>query len=274
MSKRILLTGCGSGIGRAAARELIGRGHEVVVTDRAEGNVADLAGPDGQEPAARFQLDVTVPADITRVREAAGPVDVLVNNAGMGLLLPVELAEVDLVRRAFEVNVLGALAMSQAFLPAMRERRSGRIVAVSSVAARRVRPMTGIYGATKHALEAMLEALRYEVRLFGVDVVVVEPGWVDTDFGRNRLGAGVKVGAPYDVIVRRARRFAEDAGATPQPVREVAAAIADVVEADTPPFRWPTSAGASSMIDQRRVLTDEAYEASVMRILCPDEPRR
>jgi NAD(P)-dependent dehydrogenase (short-subunit alcohol dehydrogenase family) len=166
------------------------------VTDQAEHVLADMAGPGGRMPAARFRLDVTVPADIARVRDAIGPIDVLVNNAGLGLLLPVELAEVDLVRRVFEVNVLGALALSQAFLPAMRNRRSGRILAVSSVAARRVRPMTGIYGATKHALEAMLEALRYEVRLFGVDVVVVEPGWVDTDFGRHRLGAGVRWGRP------------------------------------------------------------------------------
>jgi hypothetical protein len=82
------------------------------------------------------------------------------------------------------------------------------------------------------------------------------------------------VGAPHDVIVRRARRFAEDGEATPQPVTEVATAIADAVDADTPPFRWPTSASASSMIAQRRALTDEEYEESVMRALHPVEPPR
>ncbi|GHF36426.1 NAD(P)-dependent dehydrogenase (short-subunit alcohol dehydrogenase family) [Amycolatopsis bartoniae] len=153
--------------------------------------------------------------------------------------------------------------MSQAFLPAIRERGSGRILAVSSVAGRRVGPTTGIYAAIKHALEAVLEALRYEVRLFGVDVVVVEPGRVDTESGKHRLAGSVPVGKPYEDLVRRAGRSTGDA--TAQPVTEVAAVIADAVDADTPPFRWATSAEASAMIDQRRTLSDEKYEELVMR---------
>jgi NADP-dependent 3-hydroxy acid dehydrogenase YdfG len=100
MSSRILITGSGSGIGRAVAADLLGRGHEVIATDLAEESLADLTGPEGRVPAARFRLDVTDPADIERVRAAAGDVDVLLNSAGIGLLRPVELADVDLVRRA------------------------------------------------------------------------------------------------------------------------------------------------------------------------------
>ena len=122
--------------------------------------------------------------------------------------------------------------------------------------------MTGIYGATKHALETV----RYARSLFDVDVVVVEPGWLDSDFGGHRLAADIRVGAPYDAIVRRGRRSAEDSAPGPRSAAEVAAAIADAVEAAPVPLRWRPPDAAAMIEPGARALDDE-YEQPGMGVL-------
>ena len=138
---RVLITGCSTGIGRATAVELTKRGHEVVATARRPETLADL------DVADRLALDVDDDASVASLRDAAGQVDVLVNNAGFEVSGPIEKVPLDEVRRMFETNVFGALRMIQAFLPAMRERGSGTIVNVSSVAGRAAAPLGALYSA-------------------------------------------------------------------------------------------------------------------------------
>ena len=169
---RILVTGAGSGVGRATAALLAGRGHEVIATAR------DRATLDELEVATRLHLDVADATSVDEVHRELGWVDALVNNAAISFRGPIEHVAVEHVREMFETNVLGPVRLIQAFVPGMRERRSGVVVNISSVAGHVAQPLSGYYAATKHALEAISEALYVELAHFGVRVVVVEPGFI------------------------------------------------------------------------------------------------
>src|SRR3989440_4971096 len=181
-SKAVLITGCSSGIGRAIAERLVARGHRVSATARRPDAIADLAER-GCETLALDVLDEdSMRAAVARVEEAEGAVGVLVNNAGYGQSGAVEAVPPELVRRNFETNLFGYLRMAQLVLPGMRRQGSGRIVNLSSVAGRVTMPGSGPYSATKFAIEALSDALRFEVRGFGVHVVLIEPGPIRTGF--------------------------------------------------------------------------------------------
>ena len=190
----ILITGATSGIGRAAAMRLVRAGHLVLAGGRRPGALAELARAAGDrlEPVV---LDVTDPASVEAARELVGRrtggrgLDVLVNNAGYALPGPLEaLPEADL-RRLFDTNVFGLLAVTRAFVPAMRERGRGRVVNVGSIMGRVAMPLLGAYNASKHAVAAVTDALRMELAPFGVTVVLVEPGAVRTGFAATALAA-------------------------------------------------------------------------------------
>jgi NAD(P)-dependent dehydrogenase (short-subunit alcohol dehydrogenase family) len=206
----ILITGATSGIGRDAAVYLASRGHRVFACGRNERALAELRAEDGITALA---LDVTSPASIAaakaevdRLTDGAG-VDVLINNAGYGLMGPLEMLSDDDVRAQFETNVFGLLAVTRAFLPAMRERRSGRILNVSSVGGRITFPLGGAYHATKYAVEAMSDALRMEVRQFGIEVVLIEPGYIKTGFTSTSVSLLERYkdgGSPYAAVLAQA----------------------------------------------------------------------
>jgi NAD(P)-dependent dehydrogenase (short-subunit alcohol dehydrogenase family) len=185
----ILVTGATAGIGKAAALHLHARGHRVIGTGRNAKALAELK----QAGLLAVTLDVTSQAsidaaklEVDRLTSGHG-VDVLVNNAGYGLFGPLEVLDDADVRAQFDTNVFGLLAVTRAFLPAMRERRSGRIVNVSSVGGRMVFPLGGAYHATKFAVEAMSTALRLELQPFGIGVSVIEPGYIKTEFTATTL---------------------------------------------------------------------------------------
>jgi NAD(P)-dependent dehydrogenase (short-subunit alcohol dehydrogenase family) len=181
----ILITGASSGIGRACAERLGAQGHRVYGTSRKP------AG--GASPVTMLEMDVTREADVDRavsaVLQAESRLDVLVNNAGSGVAGAVEDTTLDEARAQFETNFFGPLRVCSAVLPHMRAQRSGLIVNVSSIAGSVPLPFQGIYSATKAALGAMTEALRMEVRPFGVRVVLLEPGDFRTGFTASRTRA-------------------------------------------------------------------------------------
>jgi len=210
----ILITGATSGIGRDAALRLAELGHRVIATGRRPAALTTLAE---EARGAGLSLDTvrvdvndqaTIDAAVAEVDALTGGhgVDVLVNNAGFGLIGPVtEMSDAD-VRAQFDTNVFGLLAVTRAFVPKMRSRRSGRILNVTSGAGRAAFPFFGPYAATKFAVEALSDALRYELGGFGIDVVLIEPGMTRTGFADHALskvaGYGGE-GAPYrDVLAR------------------------------------------------------------------------
>ena len=178
MGERVMITGAGSGFGKGAALALAARGHEVLATTETEEQAAALRA---EAPALRVEkVDITDPADVARVRD--WEVDVLIDNAGMGATGPMADVPMEVVRRVFEVNVFGTLAVSQAVIPGMIERGRGRIIIVSSIAGVAVAPTFGPYSMTKHALEAMGRAMRAELAGFGIDVTLLNPGPYQTGF--------------------------------------------------------------------------------------------
>jgi NAD(P)-dependent dehydrogenase (short-subunit alcohol dehydrogenase family) len=261
-NKLAIVTGCSSGIGRATALELTARGYEVVATARRLDAIADL------DVARTLVLDVDSDDSVAAVRTAVGPVDVLVNNAGFGIEGAVEKVPLADVRRAFETNFFGAARMIQAFVPAMRERGSGAIVNISSVAGIVGGPLGGFYSATKFALEALSESLHLEVGHFGIKVLVVEPGVIDTSFGDNRVDHRVGSG-PYDELAEKwesARTVLGSGEPAPGP-ELVAIKLCDALEAENSPLRLPVGADAELIAASRQGASYDEFEAQMRQVL-------
>jgi NAD(P)-dependent dehydrogenase (short-subunit alcohol dehydrogenase family) len=179
-SKIVLITGCSTGIGQDLARRLALAGYTVIASARRPETLADLP------VALALPLDVTDAASVAgataEVMRRFGSVDVLVNNAGYAVRGAVEEVSDEQVREMFDVNVYGVMRMIRAVVPHMRQRRAGRIVNIGSVGGKLVVPVNGTYSATKYALEALSDALRLELALFGIQVVLIEPGNIRTNF--------------------------------------------------------------------------------------------
>jgi len=202
----VIITGASSGIGEAAARRLARGRAKLVISARRADRLQALArelDPSGQRVLA-VVADVTDDADRRRlINEALGKfgrIDALVNNAGYGTRGPLELVPVELIRRNFETNLFSLVALTQLVVPHLRERGSGRIVNIGSVAVRIARPLSSIYDSTKHALEAITDGLRGELAPFGVEVVLIRPGFILTEFvdTANRVsGPVIENAGPY-----------------------------------------------------------------------------
>lgn len=196
---KILITGCSSGFGLAIAQKFVAAGWDVVATMRTPRN--DLLPPNDRLEI--LPLDVTSADSIARTIEAAGTIDALVNNAGVGMLNVLEGSEMSKIRELFETNVFGAMAMTKAVLPQMRARRSGVIVNVSSAVTIRPLPALSVYSASKAALNAFTESLALEAALFGIRAKLVLPGSAPTTgFGKNAVSRmGMEIPEPYAAFV-------------------------------------------------------------------------
>ncbi|AKJ67304.1 short-chain dehydrogenase [Pandoraea thiooxydans] len=236
-----LITGCSGGFGRELAKQVLARGWRAVVTARHSATVADLleGHPDR---ALALDLDVTdrrqIDHAVTQTLRCFGRIDVLVNNAGYGYLAAIEEGEDDAVRAMFETNVFGLVDMTKAVLPAMREQRSGLVINISSIGGLRSAPAIGYYNGTKYAVEGISEALSYELKPLGIDVLIVEP----SGFRTNWAGASLKQSATHiddyaDTAGARRRQTMGRSGHQPgDPVRG-AQAIIEAALSDTPPLR-------------------------------------
>jgi NAD(P)-dependent dehydrogenase (short-subunit alcohol dehydrogenase family) len=256
-----LVTGCSTGIGRAAALQLHRAGVTTVATARSLRTLDELA----DAGCTVLELDVTDDAGrracVEEVTARHGGVDVLVNNAGYAEMGPVEQVPLDAWRRQLETNVLGPVALSQLVLPGMRAAGRGRIVNVSSMGGEITFPGGGAYHASKYALEALSDALRVEVRPFGVQVVVVQPGPVATSFGDNAADLGVYDRGPYGGLSRALARAIHEQtprGSAPEAVARV------VVRAATtrrPATRYRVGAMSRGLVLGRRVVPDRTWDA-------------
>jgi NAD(P)-dependent dehydrogenase (short-subunit alcohol dehydrogenase family) len=268
ISKAVLITGCSTGIGRATAEFLARRGHTVYATARRPESIADLEAVGCRTLALDVTDDASMQGAVAAVEEAEGAVGALVNNAGYSQSGAVETVPLEDVRRQFETNVFGLLRMCQLVLPGMRRQAHGRIVNVSSMGGKLTFPGGGIYHATKHAVEAISDAMRFEVKGFGVDVVVIEPGLIKTHFAETAVGSVSQDEGPYAEF--NTAVSAATAGAYEGPIgrlgggpEAVAKAIEKALTADRPRTRYPVTASARLLLAQRALLPDRAWDAVV-----------
>jgi NAD(P)-dependent dehydrogenase (short-subunit alcohol dehydrogenase family) len=279
-SKAVLITGCSSGIGRATALRLAGAGWTVYATARRPETLTELA----QAGCRTLALDVTdeqsMQAAVTEIEAAEGAVGVLINNAGYSQSGAIETVPLDAVRRQFETNVFGLVRLTQLVLPNMRAQRWGKIVNVGSMGGRLSFPGGGHYHATKHALEAISDALRFELRGFGIDVILLEPGLITTEFGEAATASmaeaelsGEDPYAKFNATVGAVTKGAYEGpmkvlGGGPERVAKV---IDRALRRRHPPARITITPSAKVTIGMRRLLPDRAWDA-MMRQQFP-QPR-
>ncbi len=277
--KSVLVTGASTGIGRASALRMDTEGWRVFAAVRREVDAAALREA-GSERLAPVMLDVTDAGQIAAAAEqVAGEVgeaglDGLVNNAGIAVLSPLETIPVEDFRRQIEVNLTAQVAVTQAFLPLIR-RATGRIVFVSSIGGRMALPFGGPYHASKHGIEAVADCLRQELRPWGIDVAVIEPGSIDTPIwergeriadevsGRAHDSQEELYGKAIERFRAAVKRTAER-GISPE---KVAKPISHALTASRPRTRYVVGADARGQALARRVLPDRAFDSLVARIM-------
>lgn len=267
--RTVLITGCSSGIGEATAERLAKSGWTVYATARKPETLEGLAA----KGCRTLALDVTSEESMTKavktVLDETGRIDALVNNAGYSQSGAAETLDLDEVRRQFETNVFGLLRLSQLVLPAMREQRSGRIVNISSMGGKLVFPGGGIYHATKYAVEALSDAMRFEVAGFGVKVVIVEPGLITTNF-ENAAVASMDSNddGPYAEFNAQVAKSTKEVysgpmrhlGGGPDSVAKV---IEKALKARRPRIRYTVTASAKMAIASRRLIGARAWDAAM-----------
>ncbi|HEX6243317.1 MAG TPA: SDR family oxidoreductase [Polyangiales bacterium] len=234
----ILITGCSSGIGQALAKELASRGHTVFASARKLDTLAELRGPKLQGLALDVTDDASIADAVSQVVAGAGRVDMVINNAGFNPFGP--LAEVPLadVRRLFETNVVGPLALIQAVFPHMAQRRSGRIVNVGSVVGLLPTPFAGPYCASKASVHMLSEVLRMEVEPFGVQVIEVQPGAVRSsiaDKGSVGIERYQSDASRYRAVAGGIEKRAQTSQDRPMETSDFAREVSDALLADTAP---------------------------------------
>jgi NAD(P)-dependent dehydrogenase (short-subunit alcohol dehydrogenase family) len=270
--KVVIVTGASRGFGEAATRELARRGHRVVATMRNPGRDAAKVVAGYEESITVEALDVTdssrVVEVVDRAAERFGRIDALVNNAGYGLYGAIDELTEDEVRTQFDTNFMGEWRMCRAVVPHMRAAGRGTIINVSSLGAKLVAPLTGMYSATKAAIEAMTECLRYELDRFGIWVMALEPGMYKSDWQTTSLALSERLAAGdsnYQESADRALKAFRDMAQTRPGSDAVAAVMADMCELEQrPPLRLPIGDDAHRLSLARASATDDEWERSVM----------
>ena len=275
----VLITGGTDGLGRATAILFASEGYRVFAAGRnAEKRAAlEQLAEEKSLPLETVDLDVTSDDSASRaiaeIERRAGPVSVLVNNAGIAIAAVMEEVSVDDLRKQFETNVFGAVRMTQRVLPAMRARRRGHIINMSSVAGRVSNPLFGPYSGSKHALEAISDAQRMEVAPFGIRVVLIEPGFIPTNINRaaaelssqymNHAAASPYARAYLSVLKMVQKRVASSK-TTPE---DCARVILRAVRSPNPRARYTVTREAQITIAMRWLLSDRRMDKMTMRML-------
>jgi NAD(P)-dependent dehydrogenase (short-subunit alcohol dehydrogenase family) len=267
--KTALVTGASSGIGKATAERLLKAGYITYASARR---------PEALEPLRALgchalRLDVTDEASMVEAVSAItaehGAVDVLVNNAGYGVMGAIEEVPLADWRRQFETNVFGLVRLTQLVLPGMRAKRSGRIINISSGGGEFTFPLAGAYHASKYAVESISDALRFEVRCFGIQVIVVQPGVVDTPLAAATVDAiQTAPTSPYAPLINSFRQLSAQSHATrqgyvtPEAVAEV---IVGAAQAARPRTRYKVGSTPRLMSTMRHLLSDPLWDRMVAR---------
>lgn len=270
MKKVIIVTGASSGIGKATAMQLIKEGHTVYGAARRVEQMNEIVSAGGKA----IKLDITnhelVHAEIQKIIETEGRIDVLVNNAGYAVYGAVEEVSYEKAREQFEVNLFGLAEATKAVLPAMRRQKSGTIVNVSSIGGRVYGPLAAWYHATKFGLEGWSHALRLEVNQFGIDVVIIEPGVINTEFTEvmdHKLGKNTK--SPYkeleDIVIKMVKNTSKP-GQYSEPT-VIANTISKAIKSKTPKTIYTAGKMAKQTLIGRKLLSDRGFDKLFLRML-------
>jgi len=269
-SRAVLITGCSSGIGSATAERLAGAGWTVYATARRPETLSGLEAAGCRALALDVTDEDSMAAAVKAVEEAEGAVGVLVNNAGYSQSGAIETVPMERVRAQFETNVFGLVRMCQLVLPGMRAQGFGKIVNLSSMGGRFTFPGGGLYHATKYAVESISDALRFEVRGFSVDVILIEPGLIRTGFSEaavGEIGAATPSDGPYADFNRHvaaATASVYERGPLARlggPPEAVARRIERALNARRPRARYTVTPSARALISQHALMPDAAWDA-------------
>jgi NAD(P)-dependent dehydrogenase (short-subunit alcohol dehydrogenase family) len=268
-AKIALVTGASSGIGEATALKLHDLGFVVYGAARRADRLERLAARGIRPLAMDVTDDESMRSGVERILAESGRIDVLVNNAGYGSYGAIEDVPLSEARHQFDVNVFGAARMAQLVLPHMRAQHSGTILNISSMGGRIYTPLGGWYHATKFAIEALSDCLRLETKPFGINVIVIEPGGIKTEWGNIAADhlRQVSANGPY---ARQAEAMAVTLGSDANsrrasPPSVIANAIANAVSARRPKTRYAVGFGARPLITLRRILPDRAFDTLISR---------
>ncbi|MFD2670693.1 oxidoreductase [Marinicrinis sediminis] len=264
----ILITGASSGIGKASALKLLEEGHIVYAAARRLEQMEDLK----RSGARILSLDISQEADIVQcvhtVIEEQGRIDVLFNNAGFGLYGSVEDIPLEEARYQFDVNLFGLARITQLVLPHMRKQNSGKIINTSSMGGKMYTPLGAWYHATKHALEGWSDCLRLEVQSFGIDVVIIEPGLILTEFGdvvskpmKRHSGNGAYRSLAQAVSKASESAYTSGGGSSPDVIANV---VARAVRSPRPKTRYAAGKWAKPMMTMRKWLGDKVFDRIIM----------
>ncbi len=272
-SKTVLITGATAGIGRMTALHLAKEGHHVIATGRKAAELTKLAAEAEGLRLETLRLDVTSAASIADavaavdlLTEGRG-IDVLVNNAGFGILGPSsEISDAEM-RRQYETNVFGLMNVTRAFLPKMRERRAGRIINVSSVGGRLTLPYFGVYNSTKYAIESLSDALRYELRPFGIDVALIEPGIIRTNFESTAVAdLATYRQTPYRNAIEKYEQMSKTADRFASNPIVIAKAISRAVRARRPSARYVAPRSTNFFIWFRAIAPTAMWDWAMRKV--------
>jgi len=263
----VLVTGASSGMGKDIASRLLEEGYTVYAAARSVGKMDDLAA----RGAIVLAMDITkndqVEAAVNRILEERGGVDVLVNNAGYGQYGPVEDTPIDTARYQFEVNLFGLARLTQLLIPAMRDRNKGLIVNISSMGGKIFTPLGAWYHATKYALEGWSDCLRLELKDFGIDVVIVEPGIIRTGFADALTERfALKENSAYAALAEKMRKASEESysGGSGSPPSVISDVVVEAMAARRPRTRYAAGAMAKPLIFLRWLVSDRIFDRLVM----------
>lgn len=265
-NKVILITGASSGMGKASALRLIESGYTVYGAARRVDDMADLETKGGYALKMDVMDSDSVKTSVDRIIEEQGRIDVLWNNAGYGLYGPVEEVPLEKARRQFDVNIFGLAALTQMVLPHMRKQRSGLIINTSSMGGKIYTPLGAWYHATKHALEGWSDCLRLELKEFGINVVLLEPGLIETGFAGEveQNFSEESMNGPYKKIVNGVLNAASSGGMKGSPAKVISDTILKIVRAKNPKTRYLVGKMAKPLIGMRNFFGDKGYDKIIM----------
>lgn len=269
MKKVALVTGASSGIGMETAKLLVEKGYTVYGAARRVDKMQELEKAGG----LILKMDVTDEASMVegvhKILAAENRIDVLVNNAGYGSYGALEEVPLSEARYQFEVNIFGLARLTQLVLPTMREQHSGKIINISSIGGKLGEPHGTWYHATKYALEGLSDCLRMELKQFGIDVVIIEPGAIITEWAGIARDNMLKVSGngPYKELVQKHAKMYERTDKNGSKPIVVAKTIVEAIQANKPKTRYATGGGAKPILFMRRILSDRGFDKLFLRLM-------